>query len=282
MSDPSDNPLSLLHRLKERKLVQWAVGYLAGGFVVLQLMDALEGPLGLSQAVQQGVLVLLLVGFPVTLVLAWYHGEQGRQRVSGPELVIISGLLVVSGFGFRILVSDDASSERQAGTQASLPLVVMMDSPHPAPVYDEETLAANGMNADAISDILLDLPIRRQRESIGSEWRRDEEILQFEPDLIVIHYSGFRQEDGTGSRERLKLFISYFEDSDAKFLIYSRSREAVLRERVDDLLADLESRGSDLPSRVDVFGLDDYGPRNWRSPLTSNQLKLRVKDILGV
>ena len=74
MSEPSDNPTNLLQRRKKRKIVQWTLGYLAGAFVVLQLMDALEGPLGLGQAVQQGVLVLLVVGFPVTLVLAWYHG----------------------------------------------------------------------------------------------------------------------------------------------------------------------------------------------------------------
>ena len=39
----------------------------------------------------------LVVGFGVTLVLAWYHGEQGRQRVSGPELLIIAGVLIVAG-----------------------------------------------------------------------------------------------------------------------------------------------------------------------------------------
>ena len=33
---------------------------------------------------------LLSVGLIVTLVLAWYHGEQGHQRVSGPELMIIA------------------------------------------------------------------------------------------------------------------------------------------------------------------------------------------------
>ena len=39
---------SLLQRLKERKLVQWAVTYLAGAFVVFQLLDAVAEPLGLT------------------------------------------------------------------------------------------------------------------------------------------------------------------------------------------------------------------------------------------
>ncbi len=38
---------SLLQRLKERKLVQWALAYLAGAFVVFQILDAVAEPLGL-------------------------------------------------------------------------------------------------------------------------------------------------------------------------------------------------------------------------------------------
>ena len=106
----------ILQRLRERKLVQWALAYLAGAFVVIQVMDALEGPLGLSQGVQQALLVLLLVGFPILLVVAWYHGEQGRQRVSGPELLMIGSILVVSGllgtrfFAFGSLSTNDETS----------------------------------------------------------------------------------------------------------------------------------------------------------------------------
>ena len=45
----------------------------------------------------QGLLVVLAVGFFITLVFAWYHGEKGRQRVSGPELLMVAALLVVAG-----------------------------------------------------------------------------------------------------------------------------------------------------------------------------------------
>ncbi len=169
-----------------------------------------------------------------------------------------------------------------ARVERVLPVVVLMDSPHPTRVYDEETRAANGTNADVLSDILLDLPIQRLKESIGPDWDRDEEILQLRPDLIVIHYSGFRQGDGSGPRERLKLLISYFEESDTRFLIYSRQEEARLRRSVDELLSDRERDHPGLLARIEVFGLDDYGHRDWRSPLTANPLKLRVREILGL
>ena len=88
---------SLLQRLKERKLVQWAVAYLAGAWVVLQALDALETPLGLTATIQRTILVVVIAGFFVTLILAWYHGEKGRQKASGPELLMVAALLVIAG-----------------------------------------------------------------------------------------------------------------------------------------------------------------------------------------
>jgi len=47
--------------------------------------------------------VVLAIGFFVTLILAWYHGEQGRQRASGPELLMVAALLVVAGVALTLL-----------------------------------------------------------------------------------------------------------------------------------------------------------------------------------
>jgi TolB-like protein len=94
---------SLLERLKQRKLVQWALAYLAGAFVVFQLLDALDVPLGLTPTLQRAILVMVGIGFPITLVLAWYHGEKGRQRVSGPELLMVAALMVMAGVALSIL-----------------------------------------------------------------------------------------------------------------------------------------------------------------------------------
>ena len=87
----------MLSRLRERKLVQWALAYLAAAWVVAQLVDVLGDRWGWPLGAQRAIDVLLLVGLLLTLVLAWYHGEKGRQRASGPELVLIAGLLVVAG-----------------------------------------------------------------------------------------------------------------------------------------------------------------------------------------
>jgi hypothetical protein len=86
---------SLIRNLKGKKVVQWALGYLAGAFVALQLMDALEGPLGLSQRIQQSVVALLAMGLVVAVIVAWYHGEGGRQRVSLTEIMALGVALVI-------------------------------------------------------------------------------------------------------------------------------------------------------------------------------------------
>jgi hypothetical protein len=39
----------LLERLKQRKIIQWALAYLAGAWVVVQLLDAVKDPVGLSE-----------------------------------------------------------------------------------------------------------------------------------------------------------------------------------------------------------------------------------------
>ena len=76
---------SLLARLKQRKPVQWTLGYLTGAWLVWQVMDVLGERWGLTAGIGRAIDLLLIVGFFVALVLAWYHGEQGRQKVSGPR-----------------------------------------------------------------------------------------------------------------------------------------------------------------------------------------------------
>ena len=100
---------SLIQRLKERKLVQWAFAYLAGAFVVVQLLDAVKDPLGLSSVMHLGILTVLAAGFLITLVFAWYHGEKGRQRVSGPELLMVATLLLIAG-GVLSMLTDPGDS----------------------------------------------------------------------------------------------------------------------------------------------------------------------------
>jgi adenylate cyclase len=86
-------------RLKQRKLVQWAIAYVAAAFALLQGIDIVAQQFGWPESVRRGITLALVVGFFVTLVIAWYHGERGAQRVTGTELLII-GVVLALGGGF--------------------------------------------------------------------------------------------------------------------------------------------------------------------------------------
>jgi TolB-like protein/tetratricopeptide (TPR) repeat protein len=91
--------LSFFAALKQRKLVQWAVAYGAAAFALLQGIDIVAQRFAWPEQTMRFVIIALSVGLFVTLVLAWYHGERGAQRVSGTELIII-GLVLAVGGGF--------------------------------------------------------------------------------------------------------------------------------------------------------------------------------------
>ena len=82
-----------LQELKQRKLVQWTVAYVAAAFALLQGVDIVAQRFGWPEQTMRFVIIALSVGFFVTLVLAWYHGERGAQRVTGTELLILAMLL---------------------------------------------------------------------------------------------------------------------------------------------------------------------------------------------
>ena len=86
-----------LQRLRERKLVQWALAYLAGAWVLLQVIALIGQQFDWPQGLLRGITVAAGIGFFVALVLAWYHGERGEQRVSGTELSIVALLLLIGG-----------------------------------------------------------------------------------------------------------------------------------------------------------------------------------------
>jgi serine/threonine-protein kinase len=111
---------TLLQRLKERKLVQWALAYLAGAWVIYEVTATVGSSWGLTDIFLQGLFVVLAFGFFITLVLAWYHGEKGRQRVGGVELILVAGLLVVAGLVVSALPDRERASEPDETGGASL------------------------------------------------------------------------------------------------------------------------------------------------------------------
>jgi hypothetical protein len=70
-------------RIRRRKVVQWAVAYVVASWGLLQGLQFLADLYGWPLQVLRLVTLGLAVGLPVVLVLAWYHGDRGEQRILG-------------------------------------------------------------------------------------------------------------------------------------------------------------------------------------------------------
>ena len=89
--------MPLIADLKQRKLVQWALAYAAAAFALVQGVDIVAAKFGWPDSVERMLIIAAFIGFLVTLLLAWYHGERGAQKVSGTELLLLSLLLAIGG-----------------------------------------------------------------------------------------------------------------------------------------------------------------------------------------
>ena len=99
MTEPATDPPveSAWTKLRRRKVVQWGIAYAAGAWGFLQGVQFLAEAFEWSSRVLKLSTLAFVLGLPVVLVLAWYHGDRGEQRVTRAELAIVTLLFLVGG-----------------------------------------------------------------------------------------------------------------------------------------------------------------------------------------
>ncbi|HEX6309614.1 MAG TPA: hypothetical protein VFZ69_15675 [Longimicrobiales bacterium] len=97
----NSEPSTFLTRLKRRKIAQWTIAYLSAAWLILQVVNVIADQFGWPGALERGITLILVAGLFATLTLAWFHGEQGHQRITRLELVLLVGILVGAGFMIR-------------------------------------------------------------------------------------------------------------------------------------------------------------------------------------
>ena len=151
----------LYDRFGERKIFQWAIAYLAGAWLVLQVLDVFGDRWGLGGGLARAIDVVLVVGFVATLLVAWYHGERGRQRVSGMEIVILAALFGVGALVVRYVAGGEApgatatSSDESSDPSGILPATDDRLSIAVLPFENMSDDPANQYFSDGISEELL-------------------------------------------------------------------------------------------------------------------------------
>jgi serine/threonine-protein kinase len=174
---------AFLQRLKDRALIQWGLVYLAGAWVVLQVVGFAAERLFWSPLIPQGVGLLAFVGFFLMLVVAWYHGERGRQRVRGTEVFVITFLLVAAGAALSLLPSDGPP---RAGNQSQFGLSPAISDDRPS-VAALPWLSRSGKEEDAhFTDGLHDEILTRMSKIRGLRVISRQSVMQFRDSPLTM------------------------------------------------------------------------------------------------
>jgi TolB-like protein/Tfp pilus assembly protein PilF len=95
---PQDKEVTTVwDRLRRRKVVQWGIAYAAGAWGFLQGLAYVSTLLDWPAQLQKLTGLALLIGLPIVIVLAWFHGERGHRRVTSSELAILTLLFLAGG-----------------------------------------------------------------------------------------------------------------------------------------------------------------------------------------
>jgi tRNA A-37 threonylcarbamoyl transferase component Bud32 len=176
-----------------------------------------------------------------------------------------------------------------------IPVVVLMDSPHPQRVYDPATLRAGGMNADDLTELLRDHPLVLVKEATGSRWDREEQLLSQTPDLIVAHRSTFYDATLLGdtaldnkyftqlyapAADKFESLLGYVARANphTRFIVYSRGSWKTDAE-AQAWIAIIERRFPAITGRLTVYKVP-LDRATFRNETTGSEIKALALGVL--
>lgn len=132
------DPRGFFDRLRKRKLGQWTAAYVAGAAALFGTLETIGQVFAWPDGILRAVFFLLLAGLVVTVVLAWFHGEEGRQGMTPVEVLLLgaAGVLGVMGAAYS-LVTLGAGVDPEAPAASSLVVVPFTDA---SPDRDQQYL----------------------------------------------------------------------------------------------------------------------------------------------
>ena len=289
---------SVLQKLKERKLVQWVLAYLAGAWLVLQVMDVLEGPLNLAAPLQLAVLVCVLAGFFVAVVVAWYHGEQGEQRVSGIEILILAVVLLGAGGLLRAIASGSGAERPLPEPEPRVSLAqVLYENPvvailPPVELADgEDRQFADGVHVETWANLEKVGSLTLVSRSAALQYRgTDKTPAQIAAELDA---DALLEINVRTAGERLRVTVTLIDGATQRSIwsdVYDRElttgnlfdvQESVAREVVEALSRTLSRQESERIAAKGTQNLDAYRTYLASMQLASSELSIQLtRDAL--
>ena len=102
----------LWQRIKEHKILQWGLGYLGAALALAHGQELLADTYEWPHSIGRILMTVLILGLPVVLTLAWYHGHKDLKRIGAGEVTIIALLLVICAAVFFVLVRTPTGAHR--------------------------------------------------------------------------------------------------------------------------------------------------------------------------
>jgi hypothetical protein len=220
----------------------------------------------------------------------------GAQPAAPPAFVSRRAALAAGAVALTFVVALPAFWMARSAPQAVAagpPVIVLMDSTHPERIYDEQTRKAGGTNADDLTDLLRDLPVRLVKENTNATWHREYEVLQESPALIVAHRSCFYDATMLGDASRQRPFIDLSWDKfelfagfvavgnpRTKILAYSRGSWSDDAASVQ-WVTSMEQRFPPLHGRLGAMKVP-LDRATFRNKVTGSELRAHVVAMLGL
>lgn len=147
------------HSLRRRKVVQWGIAYSVGAWGLLQALQFLTETYDWPRRFLKLSTLGFLIGLPIVLVLAWYHGDRGEQRIRGTEVAIILLLFVAAaGVFWRYEpASDVPGGPAAAASSLAEPVILDENSIAVLPFADMSPNRDQEYMSDGIAEELLNV-----------------------------------------------------------------------------------------------------------------------------
>ncbi len=138
--------------LKQRRITQIVLTYVAAGWVALAGVDQLADRGVIPELGYRLALLAYVTGIPVALILGWYHGEKGRQKATLLEILLLAVVFLGTAATGVAVVNDYRQEQRIAAAGA---LDSAYDPRRVAVLYFED-LSGGGSDLGHVADGLTE------------------------------------------------------------------------------------------------------------------------------